>query len=69
MKKIKYILSAAVLTLFLVGCDVQEASQDAAPVAGTDDYPTASFTFSGPAAPSDRHACRETQALSSVRAA
>ncbi len=47
MKNIKYILSSTILTLFLVGCDVQEASQDAAPIASSDGYPTATFTFSG----------------------
>ncbi len=47
MKKIKYILSSAVLTVFLFGCDVQQASQDAAPVISTDSYSTATFTLSG----------------------
>jgi|GEM_PF-3466376 len=47
MKKIKYILSSMVLTLFLFGCDVQEASQDVAPVISTDSYSTATFTLSG----------------------
>lgn len=49
MKKIKYILSSTILALFLVGCDVQEQSQDTAPIIGTDGYPTASFTLSGSA--------------------
>ena len=47
MKKIKYILSSAILTLFIVGCEVQEAKQDPAGLASTDGYPTASFTFAG----------------------
>jgi len=47
MKQIKYILSSAIVTLFLFGCDVQEASQDAAEIGTTDGYSTASFTFSG----------------------
>ncbi|OUR91383.1 hypothetical protein A9Q87_10505 [Flavobacteriales bacterium 34_180_T64] len=47
MKNIKYILSSTILTLFLFGCDVQEASQDTAPIGSTDGYPTASFTFTG----------------------
>ncbi len=47
MKKIKYILSSAILTLFLFGCDVQEAKQDPAELGSTDGYSTALFTFAG----------------------
>ena len=47
MKKIKYILSSAILTLFLFGCDSQEAKQDPAEIISTDGYPTATFTFAG----------------------
>lgn len=45
MKKIKYILSSTILTLFLFGCDVQEAKQDIAEPIGTEDYSIPSFTL------------------------
>jgi hypothetical protein len=48
MKKMKIILSLAILTLFIVGCnDVEQASQDASSIISPDNYPTPTFTLSG----------------------
>ena len=47
MKTIKYIITSAVLALFLVGCDAEQASQDTAPIIGTDSYSIATFSLSG----------------------
>ncbi|WP_142783904.1 hypothetical protein [Changchengzhania lutea] len=45
MKKMKYILSSTILTLFLFGCDVQEAKQDSSPIGSTEGYSIPSFTL------------------------
>ena len=47
MKKIKYILSFAIFTLFFFGCDVEEASQDPADLGSSENYPTPAFTLTG----------------------
>jgi len=46
MKNIKYILSSAILTFFILGCDVQEASQDVMSIGNTDDFSLPSFSLS-----------------------
>ena len=47
MKKIKFILSAAFVSLLFFGCDAEKASQDVEDVIGYDSYPTPSFTLTG----------------------
>ena len=37
----------AILTVFMVGCDAEAPKQDAAPIIGTDSYPTATFVLTG----------------------
>ena len=48
MKKIKYILSSAILTLFIFGCDdeLQKAKQDTVPIGNTDNFSIATFALS-----------------------
>jgi len=47
MKKITYILSSVVLTLFLFGCDAEQSNQDVEEIGSIDSYPTPTFTLSG----------------------
>jgi len=47
MNKFKYILSSAILTLFLFGCEAEKPSQDPEDIGSTDRYPTPSFTLTG----------------------
>lgn len=46
MNKIKYILSIVLVSLLIVGCDAEKASQDPSDIIGTDSYPTPSFSIS-----------------------
>lgn len=45
MKKLKYILSSAVVAILLFGCDAETPKQDSASINDTDRYPTPTFTL------------------------